>query len=239
MDENAKAGRHSENISQDTETLLLCPVYNAEKSLPELIQRIDTVCGVRHLLIIDDGSSDSSVEFVSREKIKSLNLKENRGKGAALKTGFRWAQRHNYHYVLAIDSDLQHAPEDIPKFLNRNRKAPEALLLGCRDFRSGSMPWPRQFSNNLSSLLISIFSGARVRDSQCGFRLLPLSLLKYAPAESNRFMYESETLFMLGACGAKIEEVQIKVIYNDSQSNINPLAVIVNFIGLFWRRLWY
>ncbi len=235
MDENAPAERRSEN----TETLLLCPAYNAEKTLPELVSRITAVRGVNHFIVVDDGSADSSAEFLRHAGIYSLHLKSNSGKGAALQEGFRWARRHGYRSVLAIDSDLQHAPEDIPKFLRQHRKSPEALILGCRNFRSGSMPWPRQFSNNLTSLIISILSGVRVRDSQCGFRLAPLSLLKYAPAKSKRFIYESETLFMLGVCGAKFHEARIDVIYNDSQSHINPALVIIKFIGLFWRRLWY
>jgi len=101
------------------------------------------------------------------------------------------------------------------------------------------MPLARQLSNNLTSLVISILSGKRIRDSQCGFRLLPLDLLCLAPARSARFLYESETLFMLGVCGVNVHDVPISVIYNDSQSHINPLTVILKFIGLFWRRLWY
>jgi glycosyltransferase involved in cell wall biosynthesis len=221
------------------ETLLVCPSYNAEKSLPELIQRVEALYGLNDLLIVDDGSLDSTAGFLSRNQYRYLRLSPNQGKGAALRAGYDWAGRNGYHNVLAFDSDLQHAPEDIPNFISQHRKEPQALLLGRRNFRSGSMPLMRQLSNNTTSLVISIFSGARIRDSQCGFRLTPLQLLKYAPATSKRFMYESETLFMLGVCGAKIRETPVRVIYNDSHSYINPLLGIIKFIGLFWRRLWY
>ncbi len=222
-----------------TKTLLVCPAYNAEKSLTQLIERISDCYNIDDVLIVDDGSTDSTPELLNRNQIKHLRLNPNQGKGVALKAGYLWGKEHGYHNVLAIDSDLQHAPEDIPKFINQNRREPQAALLGCRSFRTGSMPLARQLSNNLTSILISIFSDVRIRDSQCGYRLIPLSLLKYAPAKSGRFMYESETLFMLGACGAQISETSVRVIYNDSHSYINPFKVIIKFIGLFWRRLWY
>ena len=229
----------TEEATEDATVLVLCPAYNAAGHLPELLQRIGVVCDKKDVLVVDDGSADNSVEILNVSGARYLRLKSNHGKGAALKTGYRWARKRGYKAVLSIDSDLQHAPEDIPRFLVGRADFPQAVLLGCREFRAGAMPLMRQLSNNLSSLLVSIFSGKRIRDSQCGFRLLPLQLLAHAPAKSARFMYESETLFMLGVCGAEVRETPIRVIYNGSQSHINPLTVILKFIRLFWRRLWY
>ncbi len=234
-----QAPHSSAKKTQSASVLIFCPAYNSAKHLPELIHRIRAVCLDDDFVAVDDGSSDNTVELLRSAHIRYLRLPANRGKGVALKTGYRWARRQGYQAVLSIDSDLQHAPEDIPRFLTSHADSPHAVLLGCREFRAGTMPAMRQLSNNLSSLLVSIFSGKRIRDSQCGFRLLPLGLLAHAPAKSERFVYESETLFMLGVCGAEVRETPIRVIYNDSQSHINPLTVILKFIRLFWRRLWY
>jgi len=239
MSQHRQAPESSAGNPLGDSVLVICPAYNAAKGLPELIQRINAVCPTNDFVVVDDGSPDNSEELLRKSRVRYLRLPANRGKGAALKAGYDWARRHGYQSVLALDSDLQHAPEDIPNFKQKHRQAPEAVLLGCRKRRAGKMPLSRQLSNNLTSLLISILSDKRIRDSQCGFRLLPLSALRYAPAKSDRFLYESESLFMFGVCGADIREVPIRVIYNTSKSYINPLIVILQFIRLFWRRLWY
>jgi glycosyltransferase involved in cell wall biosynthesis len=127
-------------------------------------------------LFVNDGSTDDTLDVLKSEDVSYISFTENRGKGAALQAGFCYAQEQGYRSVLTIDSDLQHLPEEIPRFLAADDG--NTLIVGTRSIRLKQMPFERWLSNNLCSLIISIFSTQRVRDSQSGFRLIPTSALK-------------------------------------------------------------
>ena len=116
-------------------TLVLVPAYNAAGHLPELITRLrQFVCG-EHLLVVNDGSTDDSAAILTALKVNHIPFRANRGKGAALVAGFRYAMAHGYRSVLTIDADLQHLPEEIPGFyaLDNGRR----LIIGTRTIDGG------------------------------------------------------------------------------------------------------
>ncbi|MFZ1684386.1 MAG: glycosyltransferase family 2 protein [Candidatus Zixiibacteriota bacterium] len=216
--------------------LVLVPVYNASHYLPELIPRIRNFVANENLLFVNDGSTDDSLEILKKEQVHILSFDINQGKGAALKAGFEYAIAHNYRSVLTIDSDLQHLPEELPRFLARDNG--ESLVLGTRQIDREIMPFDRWLTNNLTSLIISVFSRQRVRDSQSGYRLIPVSFIKVLPLHTISYDLESEMLFKAGAAGCAISEVPISTIYDGSHSFINPLSETLRFVRQIWRRIW-
>jgi len=208
--------------------LVLVPAYNAAGYLPELIVRIKKYVCDEHLLIINDGSTDESATILKEYNVKHISFGQNRGKGAALKAGFEYAIKHGYRSVLTIDADLQHRPEEIPRFfaLDNGRR----VVIGTRRIVLRDMPFARWLTNNLTSLIISIFSSQRVRDSQSGFRLIPVSLLKEVQLKTVNYDFESEILFKAGAVGCDIVEAPITTVYEGSHSYINPLVDPLRFI---------
>ncbi len=138
--------------------------------------------------------------------------------------------------MLTIDADLQHAPEALPEFyaLDDGRR----LIIGTREIDLKVMPVGRWLSNNLCSLIISIFSTRRIRDSQSGYRLIPTAFLREIRLRTVGYDFESELLFKAGAAGYEINEVPVPTIYDDSVSFINPLADTGRFIRQIWRRIW-
>lgn len=219
--------------------LLLIPAYNAARHLPELIKRTTAVFPAEHILIIDDGSSDNTQEVLSNCGVACLKNPQNLGKGATLQRGYNWARGKGYLAVVTIDADLQHAPEELAGVLAEHQRDPSAVIIGSRFLDHSGMPLERLLSNNLTSIIVSIFSGSRVRDSQSGFRLVPLAALAKFNTRSVGYMYESETLLKMGVCGAPFREAPISVIYEDSISYINPLKDTWRFVKLIWRRLWF
>ena len=230
------AYNHHMNTFPSKNVLVVVPVYNAEQHLPELIGRCRRVIDDSCLLFINDGSTDDSLAIMKAQDVNYLSFPANRGKGAALKAGFDYATRHGFQAVLTLDADLQHLPEEIPRFLNRNDGL--KLLLGTRRIKRGHMPPERRLSNNLTSLIVSVFSTQRVRDSQSGFRLIPTSLLRSTRLKTVNYDFESELLFKAGALGYRIAEVPISTVYEGSRSFINPLADTLRFIRQMWRRIW-
>jgi len=153
-----------------------------------------------------------------------------------LAAAFDYALKHDYQSVLTLDADLQHLPEEIPRFFDAADG--RRLIIGTRTINLKIMPFSRWLTNNLTSLIISIFSSARVRDSQSGFRMIPSSALKAMPLKSIKYDFESEMLFKAGALGCPIGEVPISTVYEHSASYINPVKDTFRFIRQIWKRIW-
>lgn len=218
-------------------TLVLIPAFNAEKYIKPLVDRVREFVCDENLLIINDGSLDGTEDALRQVGVRHLSFTHNQGKGAALMVGYDYAVKNQYRSVLTLDADLQHLPEEIPRFfaLDNGRR----LVLGTRDIDLSIMPFERWLTNNLTSLIISIFSTARVRDSQTGYRLVPTSVLKALQVKSVNYDFESEILFKAGALGVEIVEVPISTVYEGSHSYINPFVDTGRFIRQIWKRLWY
>jgi glycosyltransferase involved in cell wall biosynthesis len=225
------------NNSAHRSTLVIVPGYNAASHLDELVTRLRAVVTPANVIYVDDGSSDDTSKILERLGIKCLRHPHNLGKGAALRTGFRYARERGFQSVVTMDADLQHPPEAILDFFVLDDGT--RLLLGTRAMSAGMMPLARRLSNFLTSLVISVFSGRRVRDSQCGFRLLPVSLLDKIALTSDGFFAESELLMRAGQLGLEICEVPIATVYNGAPSRINHLIDPLRFVRLVFRRLWW
>ena len=222
--------------SRDYRILIVIPCYNAAGSLAELIHRIQAAAPKIDILTIDDGSTDETTKVAADSGVTLLSFPDNRGKGAALRAGFKYALANGYEAVVTIDSDLQHLPEEIPLFIQKFDG--ESLLLGTRLIDPELMPIGRCLSNNWTSMIVSVFSSRRVRDSQSGFRLIPCSILRTLNLESDRYDMESELLFKAGALSAPVGEVPIATVYTNSTSHISPFRDTGRFIRQTWKRIW-
>jgi glycosyltransferase involved in cell wall biosynthesis len=215
--------------------LILVPAYNAAKYLPELTKRIIKAAGECDILIINDGSSDNSEEILAGLDVIHLTNSPNKGKGYTLNRGFDYSIEHGYENVITIDADLQHLPEELPLFVASCREYDMAI--GTRQMRLGVMPFARWLTNNLTSLIISVFSGMRIRDSQSGYRMISVDTLKKLHLKSVKYDFESEMLFQAGALNIKIGEIPIATVYEGSHSYINPFIDTGRFIKLIWKRI--
>ena len=111
------------------------------------------------------------------------------------------------------------------------------MAIGTRQMKLGVMPFARWLTNNLTSLIISIFSGMRIRDTQSGYRMISVDTLKKLRLKSVKYDFESEMLFQAGALNIKIDEIPIATVYEGSHSYINPLVDTGRFIKLIWKRI--
>lgn len=192
------------------ETVALVPAFNAEPSLGRVIESIHAQ-GLP-VIVIDDGSTDLTRQVAESAGVLQVVFHEqNRGKGAALKTGFESAGDLGFSHVLTFDADGQHPADAIPAFLDAGLEDPDAILVGNRfsDHTIGEMPWVRRLSNGLSSRLISWAAGTSIPDAQCGMRLYPLWMLRGVELESDGYAMETEVL--VKACRKGFEVVNIPI----------------------------
>jgi len=217
--------------------LIIVPAFNAAEYIPRLMERLAPFSSPEHILFIDDGSTDDTAAILGRFACPTITFSVNQGKGAALKAGFRYAVDHEYDAVVTIDADLQHKPEHLPAFLAGYDRAD--MLIGTRTIRLSLMPADRLLTNNLTSIIISLFGSIRTRDSQSGYRLIKTPVLRMLRLTSERYDTESEILFQAGYLGFTAGEVAIDTVYEGSHSFINPFKDTTRFIRQIWKRLWY
>lgn len=208
------------------------PSFNVERTLSEVISKVSQFVAPVHIIVVDDDSVDQTAEIAKKAGVVVLQNRVNRGKGFTLNQGFQYAIRNHYDAIITLDGDLQHDPLEIPKFINYYYQTNFDLILGDRTGDLSNMPLDRQFSNKMTSLIISLLTGQRVRDSQTGYRLIKTNILKSISLISNRYEFESELLVKAILLGYKIAHVPIKTIYNDQQSHIHRFIDTLRFLKI-------
>lgn len=154
---------------------VVIPAFNEQHAIAEVITRAKNFASA--IIVVEDGSQDNTRNVLDALPVKIGRHDQNRGKAASLISGFNEAVRAGVDAVITLDADLQRAPEDIPRFIEAALKEPNALVVGSRWERQGHAPLIRKAANEFANFWISIASGVKIIDSQCGFRLYPRSLL--------------------------------------------------------------
>jgi glycosyltransferase involved in cell wall biosynthesis len=202
--------------------LALVPAFNEEVTIAEVVEGIRR--HVPDVIVVDDGSEDQTAARARAAGATVLRHDVNRGKGYALRTGLAHVLGLNYTHVLCMDGDLQHAPEDIPRLIERARKGAGDFVIGERVFDRATMPRSRYYTNTFFSRVIStFFVGARVRDSQSGFRLIRTDLLRGLSLTARGYEVETEMLIKLARRGARIEGVPVELRYGGARSKLRPV----------------
>lgn len=220
--------------------LAIIPALNAERTLARVVER--TRAYIEPVIVIDDGSSDRTSDVARDAGATVLRHESNRGKGAALKTGFAWALEQGYDGVITLDADGQHLPSEIPKFLAERVTGGADLIIGGRAHLFGQMLPRRRAANRFSAWCIAKFSGVRISDSQSGFRFYSANLIRDMKLRTDGFDMESEVIVRAGRKGFRIVTIPIQLGFVDgvSTSHYKPLkdtvriAWTVTRARLFW-----
>ncbi|MGO9243477.1 MAG: glycosyltransferase family 2 protein [Verrucomicrobiia bacterium] len=216
--------------------LALIPAYNEAARVGEVV-----VVARRHVdevVVVDDGSIDETVTAAEKAGAKVLHHQQNRGKGAAIATALDYFGRSDAELAVLLDADGQHDPSEIDKFVNVAETEHADVVVGTRMGDVRRMPWVRLWTNRFTSRVTSKLAGQRIRDSQCGFRLLRRVVLKDLKLSTARFETETEMLIQAGRAGHKIVSVPIRTIYEHGRtSRIHPWRDTVRFfklVGKYW-----
>ena len=196
--------------------LALIPALNAEGSIGNVIRDCKAVN--EDVVVIDDGSKDRTAEIARAAGAQVVTHAVNRGKGAALKSGFAYAIEHGFDAVITLDADGQHLPREIPKFLAAHAECGADLIIGGRAHLFGEMLPRRRFANRFSARCIAYAAKTDVTDSQSGFRLYSARLLAAIRLRSDGFDMESEVIVQAGCRGFKVITIPIDLGFVDGQS---------------------
>ena len=210
----------------------IIPIYNPNKDFNKFL--IDVKKNIEHIIVIDDGSDDYVITDI--KNVKVLRNRVNRGKGYSLRKAFKYAIKNNFDCAITIDGDGQHDPQKVKQFLLYNNKID--IVIGNRAFND-PMPFHRRISNNITSLMLSLRTGNRILDSQCGYRKYNLKALEKYVFYENGFHFESEVLMKILLGGGSLGHISVPTIYNNSKSYINNFSDTFKFISLLVKSLFW
>jgi glycosyltransferase involved in cell wall biosynthesis len=225
---------NSKDISKKAN--LICavvPFFNEKETLRSVLD--ETLDLVDFIIAVNDGSTDDDyLDLQNNSKLKIINFERNSGKGKALKSGFEEAVKSGFKTVLTLDADLQHEPKHIPKLINALSSFD--IVIGNRLKNLKGMPIQRKLSNKLTSFFLTLKTGQKILDSQCGFRAFKIEVLKKVKTRYNGFEAESEILVKAAKQGFKIGFVDITTIYGNEKSKMQPVQAIIGFLKVLFSR---
>lgn len=193
----------------------LIPTYDNPLTLRAVVESARR--HVADVVVVDDGSGSEGrnvVEALSHESIARTVIRpRNGGKGAAVKTGFAFADEMGFTHAIQIDADGQHAVEDVPRFLEVARSNPDALVLGTPVF-DASAPRSRRWGRKLSQFCCALETFGRVvADPLCGFRVYPIERAIRARAWGNAMDFDPEIAVRMVWAGVPVINLPTRVRY--------------------------
>lgn len=222
---------------------VIIPSLNPDEKLAATISGLKNA-GFINFIVVNDGSDSRHLKFFPDEGygITVLHHKRNRGKGAALKTAFRYIRRNcpDASIAITVDGDGQHTPEDAINCVKALEGKKKTVVLGCRDFGAKNVPPRSRFGNRMTSFIFRLVCGMKISDTQTGLRAYPTTLLPLLlNIKGDRFEYETNMLLKFKQSGVKLREVKIRTVYieENASSHFHPIKDSIRVYGFIVRYL--
>jgi len=194
--------------------LVVIPAFNEAATIRSIVRRVRAVESHLAVVVIDDGSTDTTTKGARDAGARVVRLPFNMGYGVALQTGYKYALREGYDCVIQLDADGQHEPDDIPALLGVIERREADLALGSR-FISGKTYRPvlaRRIGMRLFRSLAFALTGMRFSDVTSGFQALSQDLLRFFATERYPGDYpDADVLIMLKRAGFTVKEVPVRM----------------------------
>ncbi|MFA5102299.1 MAG: glycosyltransferase family 2 protein [Candidatus Thermoplasmatota archaeon] len=213
-------------------TLAVIPCCNEEATIGSVV--LKTKRFVNEVLVIDDGSSDETKRIAKEAGANVISHKKNRGKGAAIRTGFQYALQNDFDYVVTIDGDGQHNPLEIPALLENVMYNGHDVSIGFRVGNDSEMPMWRRVGKRVLDYTTSMGTGGFVTDSQCGFRAFNKKAVEAITPKlkGDAFSVESEQLIKAHESGLKVVNTNVTCKYSDLETSTkNPASHGLSVLG--------
>jgi len=229
-------------------TLVIIPTYNEINNLPHLVERLLALPEPIDILIVDDSSPDGTGSWVLEESKKTnrlhlLSRKEKNGLGRAYIAGFQWALEHHYDYIIQMDADFSHNPEDVPKLLTAIQQEEADLAIGSRyvnGVRVINWPLRRLILSVGASYYVHAITGLPVHDPTGGFkcwRRKTLEAINIATVQSNGYGFQIEMSHRAWRNAFKL--IEVPIIFTDRFQGTSKMsmAIVIEAFFMVWKLL--
>lgn len=196
-------------------TLVIIPAFNEAPTLGLVIEKVKASLPEADILVVNDGSTDLTVKIARKKNVLVASHPFNMSYGVALQTGYKYALRENYDFLVQIDADGQHEPSCLPKLLKVVEKGEADIAIGSR-FMKGSQTYKIETLRYLGMILfrkiISLVIKQKITDSTSGFRAFNKKVLRFAASDAYSTDFPvADVLVLFHFAGFKIKEVPIKM----------------------------
>ncbi len=204
------------------EVAALIPALNEAGTIRDVVEGV--LPHVSVVIVVDDGSHDETAALAEASGAVVLSHACVRGKGQAVRTGLDHAlTQTSVEYVLILDGDMQHLPEEAPALIATARDTDADLVVGVRRFERDAMPASRYHANVIGSRALSSFVGVPVEDTQCGYRVFRVDMLRRMHLRATGYDIETEMLIKVGRLGGAIVQVPVSAVYGSGHSKLRPV----------------
>lgn len=212
---------------------VVIPAYNESKRIGKVLS--DLKVFNLPIIVVDDGSKDSTLEEAKKHQVTVLKHKINLGKGAALKTGCEAAILMGADAIVMMDADDQHKAEDLPKFIEKMQSGKLDVVFGSRNMSLGA-PLVRFIGNKIASVLVSLLFGIYISDLICGYRVITKRAYMQMDLKSSDYGIETEMVIKTAKLKLRYCEIPVEAIYYDKFKGVTILDAFSILLSVIkWR----
>lgn len=212
---------------------VIIPTYNNAGTIVDVVIRAKQYCS--DVYVVLDGCTDDTLIKLDclNDRPSIVEIKNNTGKGNAIRIGFKRAIKDGFSYAITLDADGQHYPEDIPSFLTANRRFPEAIIVGRRiGLKNADRSRSSKFANTFSNFWFFLQTLIPLRDTQTGYRLYPLKRLPSLSILTSRYEAELELLVFSAWRGTRIVSQDVRVFYPPREDRVSHFRPFTDFLRI-------
>jgi glycosyltransferase involved in cell wall biosynthesis len=216
---------------------VVIPAYRAAAHVGDVVKRVLELSPKMLVVVVDDGSDDDTARRAREAGATVIVHDVNKGKWAALETGFAEFLKTDRKAVVTLDADGQHSPQEIPNLIDVWLSKNADIVVGTRRREVGNMPFIRILTNSISSGLVSLVAGTTIKDSQSGYRLYSRRVIENVKVKTGGYEAESEILVKAVRQGYKVDSAPISTIYGEETSHVHPLKMPARFLGTIGKMI--